>query len=375
MKWKVPFADLNLLHARLKNDLVQVFSEVLDSTQFIGFGENPLIKNFETGFAKYLGVSEFVACANGTDSLEMLFKHLQLSSEDEVIVPANTWISTSEAVSAIGGRVVFADVDAKTMNLTAETVEKKITRNTKAIVPVHLYGRIAPMEDLIPISRQHGLAVIEDCAQAHGARLGDQKAGTFGLAGSFSFFPGKNLGALGDAGGVSTSDAELALFLRRLRNHGRTGKADHAFEGRNSRMDGLQAALLSKKLEHLDEWTRDRVQIAQWYDQALQQVPQVSRPEYFGNMSHVYHLYVIQLPENCARDRVVSQFAENGIEVKVHYPKALPFTDAYKHLGATSKDFPVAFSLQNRILSLPIFPGQTQEQVEMVVRTLQRILG
>jgi dTDP-4-amino-4,6-dideoxygalactose transaminase len=366
---KVPFCDLLRNYEDQKTEIDAAIQQVIQSTEFIGFPINTFVNDFESKFAKYLGCSRFVGTANGTDSIEMILKAWNIGPGDEVIVPANTWISTAEAVKTVGAQVVFADCDENYL-ISLSDLERKINKKTKVVIPVHLYGLPVDMQRIWDLAKSKDLLVLEDCAQAHGATWGEKRLGSWGHAGSFSFFPSKNLGAFGDAGGVSTNDEELAERLRRLGNHGRSEREDHLFEGRNSRLDGLQASILSAKLKHLDKAIERRREAARFYSSKLANDDLVLPSEDSLRMS-VFHLYVVRLPNHCSQREVLKRMHEEGIECKVHYPKALPFTTAYAHLNHKEKDFPKAFSFQSRILSLPIFPEITEDQQSYVIEKLK----
>src|ERR1019366_6716052 len=306
-------------------------------------------KIFEEEFAAYLGVKCCIGCGNGTDALEILLKALGIGPGDEVIVPAHTWISTAESVTTAGATPVFVDTTPALYTINAALIERHITDRTKAIIPVHLYGHPAEMDTIMAIANSHGLKVLEDCAQAHGATYKGRKVGTIGHAAAFSFFPGKNLGAYGDAGGMVTNDESVAQVARMIANHGRLGKHDHALEGRNSRLDGLNAAVLSAKLHHLEAWTEARRSLAAVYDEALEREG-VAVPLSLPDCKHVYHLYVVEV---AGRDAVRDSLALRDIETGVHYPKALPFLKAYARFAHQQEEFPVAFESTSRILSLP----------------------
>ena len=276
-------------------------------------------------------------------------------------MPANSWISTSEAVSSVGARVVFTDVDDHYL-MDLDDAERKINASTRAIIPVHLYGNAVEMDRVMAIAKKHRLKVLEDCAQSHGATSNGKKAGTFGDCASFSFYPGKNLGAYGDAGAMLTNDDELAENARIIANHGQRSKHNHVMEGRNSRMDGLQAAILGVKLPHLEKWTNQRIAHAGKYNGLIQH-PKVIKPQLRDNHRHVFHLYVIRVPD---RDGLASYLKERGIDTAVHYPTPLPLLPCYAHMAYSSSDFPVTSAHQSSILSLPMFAELTDEQINYV---------
>lgn len=365
---KVPFNDLYGQYLTIKDEIDGVLEAVIKESAYI---KGPFVDRFEREYAAWNGVDHFVGCANGTDALEMALVALGIGGEDEVIVPANTWISTAEAVTTAGAKVVFVDHHPRRYTMDVAQVEAKITPRTRAIIAVHLYGLPAELDDLQALAQRHGLHLIEDCAQAHGARYRGRMVGTFGAAGTFSFFPGKNLGAYGDAGGIACRDAALAQRLRQLGNHGRTGKFDHALEGRNSRLDGLQAGVLTAKLPHLLDWTARRQELARAYTERLKHLSAIQLPECPPHASHVYHLYVVQVER---RDWVREQLEARGVQTGTQYPIALPFLKAYERLGYRPEDFPVSYAAMSRLLSLPIFPEMTESQVDYVCACLEELL-
>ena len=292
-----------------------------------------------------------VSCANGTDALYITMKALGLQLGDEVITTAHSWISTSETITQAGGRVVFCDTEENSYNINPELIESKITEKTKGIIPVHLYGQPADMDAILEIARKHNLWVIEDCAQAHLAIYKRQFVGTIGDAATFSFYPGKNLGAMGDAGCIVTNRSDLADFATLFSRRG--GKGDHKIEGINSRMDGMQAAILNVKLNYLDSWTKSRINLAYRYIEHLGRLEGIELPHIHDDRTHVFHLFVIRSTQ---RDTLRRYLSNQGIPTVLNYPKALPFYDAYSYLGHRINDFPIAHANQERILSIPLFP-------------------
>lgn len=291
---------------------------------------------------------------------------------DEVIVPAISWIATSEAVTNIGARPVFVDVEPDYYGINWKLIEEKITVTTKAIIPVHLYGHPADMNSIVKVAKKHNLLVLEDCAQAHGAEIDGKKVGTFGEAASFSFFPGKNLGAFGDAGGMVTNNSDIAKTARMISQHGQSGqKHAHLIEGRNSMMDGIQAAILDVKLTYLDHWTELRNLHAKKYSKLLEGF-NVNIPKVRAHFKHVYHLFVIRTQR---RAEFIKNLNENGISAAIQYPKALPFITAYESYGHIAKDFPVASVLQNEVMSLPMFPELQDDEIKYVVRVMKNGFG
>ncbi|MCB0396236.1 MAG: DegT/DnrJ/EryC1/StrS family aminotransferase [Flavobacteriales bacterium] len=359
----IPLVDLKAQYDQVRTEVRSAIDNVLSNTAFIG-GEQ--VRIFEEGFAKYVGVNHCISCGNGTDALVLALKGLGIGPGHEVIVPANSFIATSEAVTCVGGRPVFVDCDEATYNLDSTLVEAAVTSNTKAIIAVHLYGMPGPMKELAAIAEKHGLFLIEDASQAHGAKLGERSVGTMSDVATFSFYPGKNLGAYGDAGAVVTNRKNLAEFIAKYANHGRSAKYDHDMEGVNSRMDGLQAAVLNVKLKYLDSWLEKRIAIAAKYRELLD-AKQYRYTLPLENVRHVYHLFVVRVHR---RADILKELAHKGIQAGIHYPIALPFLNAYKHLNHISADFPVAHKLADEILSLPIYPELTQMQVEYVATHL-----
>jgi dTDP-4-amino-4,6-dideoxygalactose transaminase len=364
---KVPFADLRSLHAPLRRELIEVLEGTLDNNSFI---LGPQVQRFERAFAQYVGCESCIAVSNGTVALQLALTALDIGSGDEVITAANTFIATAEAISAVGARPVFVDVDPHYYTMTPDSVAKAITPKTKALVPVHLYGQTADMDPLLSLAEQHGLAVVEDACQAHGAEYNFRKAGGMGVMSCFSFYPGKNLGALGEGGAVMCNNAKLALRVRMLRDHGSVKKYEHAFPGYNYRLEGLQGGFLAVKLPHLDKGNEARRAAAAIYDRLLAGSP-VTTPAVLPGAKHVYHLYVIQSDD---RDALQQRLADQGIETGLHYPVPLHLQQAYAHLGYRSGNFPVTESLARRILSLPMFPTITQEQIEYVCSAVMEFI-
>jgi dTDP-4-amino-4,6-dideoxygalactose transaminase len=359
----IPFVDLHAQYLTLKPEIDAAMAAVIRDSAYV---RGPEVERFEQSWASTLGVKHCVSCANGTDAIYIAMRGLGIKPGDEVITTAHSWISTSETITQAGGRVVFCDTDKETFTIDPAQIESKITARTVGIIPVHLYGQAADMDAIMAIARRHKLWVIEDCAQAHLARFKGQLVGTFGQAATFSFYPGKNLGAYGDAGGLVTNDDSLAEWCATYARHG--GKGEHVMEGINSRLDGLQAAILNVKLPHLQEWTEGRRRVAARYDELLANVDGLTLPRVAPDRDHVYHLYVIRTER---RDAVQKHLKSKGIGTSLNYPKALPFYPAYAYLGHTPPDFPVAHAHQSRILSLPIYPEMTEEMIAVVVREVR----
>lgn len=359
----IPFIDLHAQYLSIREDIDRAIREVIEESAFI---RSRHVTAFEEQFAAALGVDHCVSCANGTDAIYIAMKGLGINAGDEVITTAHSWISTSETISQAGGRVVFCDTDPDTYTIDPAKIEELISPRTVGIIPVHLYGQPSDMDPILEIARRRGLWVIEDCAQAHLAEYKGRKVGTMGVAATFSFYPGKNLGAMGDAGGIVTNNAKLAAWCELYARHG--GKGDHVMEGINSRLDGLQAAILSAKLPHLAKWTAQRGRVAETYDRLLSDVPGITRPVVGPNRTHVWHLYVVRSEH---RDDLRRSLGDAGVATSLNYPKALPFYPAYAHLGHSPADFPVAYGHQDRILSLPIFPEMTPEMIAYVADVIQ----
>ena len=362
----IPLVDLKKQYESIKSEIDNSIKDVLANTSFIGGGT---VTEFETNFKKYIGVNHCISCANGTDSIEILLKALDINKGDEVIVPAISWISTSEAVSSVGAKPVFVDINSDYYTIDLTKIEDKITNNTKAIIPVHLYGQPVDMQKLMVIAKKHNLKVIEDCAQAHGAEFNSKKIGSFGDCASFSFYPGKNLGAYGDAGAMLTNDSEIAEKARMIANHGQKEKHNHIIEGRNSRMDGIHAAVLNVKLKYLNSWTSRRIEIAENYNYLLSK-SSITCPKKIKDGKHVYHLYVIRSSQ---RDKLKKELAEKGISSAIHYPTALPFLKCYKHLNHTKDDFPIANSYTEQILSLPMYPEVNNQEIEFICNNIIKL--
>jgi dTDP-4-amino-4,6-dideoxygalactose transaminase len=354
---RVPFVDLRAQYHSIKKELDTAIASVIQETAFIG---GPPVKTFESDFSSAYGVKHVIACGNGTDSLYIIMKMLGIGKDDEVITAANSWISSSETITQTGARPVFADVHPAYYSMDESKLEAKISPSTKAVIAVHLQGQVCEIEKIKSICDKYGIALIEDCAQSHFSEFNGKKAGLFGIAGSFSFYPGKNLGAYGDAGCIITDDDGLAEKCRMYAQHGALKKHHHIMEGINSRMDGLQAAILSVKLRYLPEWTKKRIEHAATYDKYLSGIKEICLPVQRPGTKHTWHLYVIRTRQ---RDKLAKWLADRGIETSIHYPAALPNLPAYKYLGHKPGDFPVASSLQDEILSLPMFPELTEESI------------
>lgn len=361
----IPFVDLRLQYESIQSEIDQAIKEVFTKAQFIG-GEP--VKKFEQEFSSVIGTKHCIGTGNGTDSLFLILKALNIGLGDEVITPAFSCIPSAECVSLTGATPVFADVDEHFYTIDPKEVERKITKKTKAVIAVHLYGQAAPLTELKTLCDKHNLFLIEDCAQAHLTKEQDRFAGTIGIASAFSFYPTKNLGAFGDAGCVVTSDDRLAEKIRRLANHGALKRDDHELEGTNSRLDSLQAAVLFVKLKHLRTWNQQRKDIAAMYTSVLGNIADIQTPSVRTNSTHTFHIYAIRAKQ---RDALKKHLLNQGIETLIHYPQAVPFTKAYQQRNYTASDFPVAAALQNEVLSLPMFPGLKSSQVTTVAENVK----
>jgi dTDP-4-amino-4,6-dideoxygalactose transaminase len=360
-----PLVDLQAQYQSIRADIDAAIARVIRDTAFIG---GPYLKAFEESFAEYCGTKYAIGVSNGTDALRLALLACGVGPGDEVITVPNTFIATTEAVSMIGARVRFVDVDSRTFNMDAALLESAITPRTRAIIPVHLYGQPCDMDPILEIAQRRGLEVIGDAAQAHGALYHGRKIGTLGHAATFSFYPGKNLGAYGDAGAVVTNDPAVAKKVAILRDHGRTKKYEHDLEGFNCRMDGLQAAILSAKLPYLEDWTEKRRRHAYRYNQLLADVPGIRTPQELEDVRAVYHLYVVHVED---RNELQTYLKESGVATGVHYPIPLHRQPAYSYLGLPEGSYPVAEAQAHQILSLPMFPELTEEQIEHVTAAIQ----
>jgi dTDP-4-amino-4,6-dideoxygalactose transaminase len=364
----IPFLDLNLHHDAHRLELMGAVNDVIAHNAFAG---GPYVESFERDFAPYCDVSEAVGVGSGTEALWLTLLALGIGAGDEVITVSHTFIATAEAISFTGARPVFVDVDPNTCNMDPNLLEAAITSSTKAIMPVHLYGQTADMDPILEIAAKRDIPVVEDASQAHGARYKDRLAGSMGIAGCFSFYPGKNLGAWGEAGAVVTEDLGLAEKIRQLRDHGQPQKYVHDAIGWNARMDGIQGAVLKVKLRHLDEANHDRREAASLYDRALADVEGVILPTEAAGNFHVFHLYVVRVKD---RDGLKDILSDKDIGCGIHYPIPLHLQQAYAQLNHTDGDFPVTEQVAATCLSLPMFPELTKSQIEYVAETLKSAL-
>jgi len=363
---RIPGANLRAQHEALRADLLAAFARVLDASAFVHGAE---VEGFEREFAAYCGVAHAVGVANGTDALALALRALGVGRGDSVAVPAFTFAATVEAVYHVGAQPLLVDIDPGTFTLDPEAFRRCVgaaTSPLRAVIPVHLYGQPAAMDDIIAVAAAQGCAVIEDAAQAHGARYHGQRTGGLGTVACFSFYPTKNLGALGDAGAVTTRDGGVAARLRLLRDHGQSGKYEHAIVGFNSRLDGVQAALLRVKLPHLDRWNACRQSLAALYRRALSAVPGITLPATAAGGEHVYHLFVVRCAD---RDGLQAHLAAHGIAAAVHYPHPLHLQAAFPGLGAPG-DFPAAEAAAREVLALPLYPELSEEAVAGIGETV-----
>lgn len=365
MKQSVPLVDLAAQYDCVGAEIDAAIQSVIARTAFI---MGPDVREFETHFAEYCTSAHAIGVASGTAALELTLRACDVSAGDEVITSAHTFIATAEAISAVGARPVFVEIDPRTYNIDPDAVAAAITPATRAIIPVHIYGQPADMDRIMALAERHKLAVIEDAAQAHGATWNGRRVGAIGHAACFSFYPGKNLGAYGDAGAVTTNDAHIAELVSLLRNHGRHSKYLHDIKGYGERIDTLQAAILLAKLRHLAKWTADRQRIAARYDALLADLEgKIVLPYVHPAAEAVWHLYVIR---TLRRDALLEHLNRNGIGAGIHYPTPLHLQPAYADLGYARGDLPVTEAVADTCLSLPIFPEMTAAQQEYVVATI-----
>ena len=360
----IKFLDLKKQYEDIKDEIDEAIKNVINETAFIG---GKYVTQFEQEFATYQDAKHCIGVGNGTDALEIAIESLNLPKESEIIVPANSFIASSEAITRSGHKVVFCDCDESNYTISIPSIKSKITSNTKAIMAVHLYGHPCNMDEILAMAKEHDLRVIEDCAQAHGAEYRGKKVGAIGDIGTFSFYPGKNLGAYGDGGAIVTNNEDLAKKCKMIANHGRIEKYNHEFEGRNSRLDGLQAAILSVKLKHLDKWTDARINVADYYLENLKDIESIVLPKREDWAKQVYHLFVIRSKN---RDELQKYLKDNGISSGVHYPISLPKLKAYDYTGQANENF-FANSSDSELLSLPIGDHLSEDDLEKIVKLLK----
>ncbi len=365
----VPFLDIKAQNRSLQDELRGAFYRIMDSASFI-LGDG--VAQFEQDFASYCGTSECVGLNNGTTALHLALAALGIGPGDEVITTPQTWISTSWAISYVGATPVFVDVDPTTFTLDAKLAERAITPNTKALLPVHLFGQAADVSAVKMLADEHGIYLIQDAAQAHGAEFDGRRVGSFGRIGCFSFYPGKNLGCFGEGGAIVTDDYDLARRIRRLRDHAQDGRHHHVEIGYNARMEGLQGAVLSVKLPKLNEWNDRRRQHAETYRQLLSGIDGLELPEAPLPEAHVWHLYVV-LVRGINRNEFRSRLEQMGIATGVHYPTPVPFQPAYGHLGYRPGSFPIAEDAMSHCVSLPMYPELTAEHLERVASAVRQV--
>ncbi|MDH5174755.1 MAG: DegT/DnrJ/EryC1/StrS family aminotransferase [Elusimicrobiota bacterium] len=361
----IPLVDLKRQYLSIKKEIDRAIQEVIDKSGFI-MGEN--VQGFESEFARFCGVKYGVGTSSGTTALHLALVACGIKQGDEVITVPYTFIATTEAISQTGAKVVFVDIEERSYNMDAEKILQAITEKTRAIIPVHLFGQPADMDRIREIAKKHNLIVIEDACQAHGAEYKGKKVGSLGDIACFSFYPGKNLGAYGDAGMAVTANKELAEKMKLLRNHGYQKKYYHKIEGYNYRLDAIQAAILRVKLRHLDEWTEKRRRNAKLYNE-LFKGSKVKSPREMEYAKHVYHLYVIGTDK---REKLYLKLKENGISTAIHYPLPLHLQQAYKYLGYKKGDFPVSEASSERLLSLPMFPELTGDEIKKIVDVIRK---
>jgi dTDP-4-amino-4,6-dideoxygalactose transaminase len=365
---QVPFLNLRAPHDLLRAEINAAIQEVIDSNAFAG---GPFVAKFEEDFAKFCDTKYSIGVGNGTDALWFILLALGIGPGDEVITTPSTFMATAEAISYCGAKPVFVDIEEATYNLDPALVEKAITKKTKAIMPVHLFGQCADMDPILEIGRKHGLPVVEDACQAHGAEYKGRKAGSLGVAAAFSFYPGKNLGALGEAGGITTNDAKLREMMMTLRDHGQAKKYHHSMIGWNGRMDGIQGAALRIKLRHLAQWNESRRKHAERYHELLGHTPGLVLPKAAKDRKHVYHVYAVRVKD---RDTKLKRLGERGINCGIHYPIPVHLQEAYKFLGHQRGAFPLAERCADEFLSLPMFPELTEEQIQAVTTEVRACL-
>lgn len=367
----VPLLDLNAQNSSIQEEWTAAIESVTSKSQF---ALGPAVQRFEEAFADYVGVDHAIGVNNGTSALQLALQACNVGPGDEVITTPHTWISTSWAISYVGAKPVYVDIDPTTYNIDPDMVAAAITPKTKAILPVHLYGQACDLEPLLSLAEQHNLTLIEDAAQAHGAYYQGKRVGSHGRVGCFSFYPGKNLGAFGEAGGVVTNDQAIADRVRRLRDHAQDGRHNHVEIGYNARMEGIQGAVLDVKLRHLNEWTAQRQQNAARLSQLLAGTPGLVLPANDIPEGHVWHLYVV-LVDAGIRQTLMDKLRERGVGAAIHYPTLVPMQPVYAHLGYQSGQLPIAEDVASRCLSLPMFPELTDTQLEHVATSLSDCLA
>jgi dTDP-4-amino-4,6-dideoxygalactose transaminase len=361
----VPFLDLKAQYKAIKDEVHAAINDVMENTAFAG---GPFVAKFEQEFAKFCDCKHAVGVGNGTDALWLSLIALGIKPGDEVITVPNTFIATAEAISLAGAKPVFVDILEETNNMNPALIEAAITKKTKAIIPVHLFGQPADMDPIMTIAGKHGLYVIEDACQAHGAEYKGKKAGSIGNTGAFSFYPGKNLGAYGEAGAVVTNDDAIVEKMRMFRDHGQAKKYYHGMIGWNARMDGIQGAVLHVKLKYLQGWNDSRRKNAQQYSELLSAVKDVMPPRQAEYAKHIYHIYAIRIKQ---REKLMAHLTAKGIACGIHYPIPLHLQDAYRFLNLGVGSFPIAEKCAAEYLSLPMYPELTSEQINYVAKEIK----
>lgn len=369
LKGAVAFVDLKAQYASIKEELGLELDKVFKQTDFI-LGQ--AVSDFEASFAEFCDSKYCLGVASGTDALHLALRALTIGEGDEVITSANTFVATALAITYTRAKPVLVDIDPDNYNIDLDKIEEKITPQTKAIIPVHLYGRPVDMGSLLHLAERYDLSVVEDACQAHGAIHAGRKCGSFGRLGCFSFYPGKNLGAYGDGGAITTSDEQLYRKLKMLRNYGSAKKYYHEAIGYNSRLDSLQAAILKVKLKYLDQWSQKRFENAEIYNQKLQGVGDIITPQITDPGAHVFHLYVIRTKR---RDELKSYLNKSAVQCGIHYPVPIYSLGAYAQLNLDPIDFPVTEEFSKQILSLPMHPELTEQQIERVVKTIKEFFN
>ena len=361
----IPLVNLKAQYNSIKTEIDNAIQSILDSTSFI-MGEE--LEKFEEEFALFCNTKYAIGVANGSDALILALRACGISKDDEVITVPHSFIATTEAITHVGGKIVFIDINPKTYTIDVSKIEEKISHKTKAIIPVHLYGQSADMDPIIELAKKYNLKVIEDAAQAHGAEYKDKKVGSIGDVACFSFYPGKNLGAYGDAGMITTNSEEIAQKVKLLRNHGRiTKKYEHGIEGYSSRLDNLQAAILRVKLKYLNQWNGMRRKNARKYNELLNNIGGIITPYEADYAKHVYHLYVIRTED---RDKLREELKSKGVTTGIHYPIPLHLQPAYSYLGYKEGDFPITEECSQRILSLPMYAELSEDQIVEIVKLI-----
>ncbi|MBS8266267.1 DegT/DnrJ/EryC1/StrS family aminotransferase [Mesobacillus boroniphilus] len=364
----IPFLDLKAQYKSIESEVKEAVAKIFEDCAFVGGKE---VATFEKNFADYCHASYCIGVGNGTDALWLTLKAMGIGHGDEVIVPANTFIASSEAITATGARPVFVDHDKETYTINTEEIPSRITEKTKAIMAVHLYGQPADMDPILEIAARHGLKVIEDAAQAHGAEYKGRRVGSIGDAACFSFYPGKNLGAYGDGGAVVTNDKELAGLVRLLSQHGSKVKYIHEIAGYNSRLDGIQAAILNVKMNYIEQWTEARRKNASLYREMLKDT-NIILPVEKEDVRHVYHLFVIRIKD---REDVQKKLLDRGIQTGIHYPAPIHLTEAYRDLGIPARTFPLSEEYADNLLSLPMYAELTKNQIRKICDALKEIIS